>query len=144
MADLVILETYPEYFSAHIIKQRLEAEGIPAFLQDENMITMDWLYKQALGGIKLRVSSLDVDKAYEFITLWQKEGAAQTEDVTYDEDTEQLDPDNKICPHCGSKNTRKEEYQKKTGFLGILMLGFPLMFSSNKWYCFHCGKHFTP
>lgn len=40
---------------AHIAKGRLEAEGIPCSLMDENLVQTDWLYSIAVGGIKLQV-----------------------------------------------------------------------------------------
>lgn len=40
---------------AHIARLRLESEGIPVLMLDENLIATDWLYANAAGGIKLQV-----------------------------------------------------------------------------------------
>lgn len=40
---------------AHIAMGRLQTEGIPCWLADENLVQTDWLYSIAVGGIKLQV-----------------------------------------------------------------------------------------
>ena len=40
---------------AHIAKASLDAANIPASIADEHTINMDWLYSNALGGVKLFV-----------------------------------------------------------------------------------------
>lgn len=49
-----IVSVHTIAMDAHIIKRRLEAEGIPAYLTDDQYITMDWMFSQALGGVKVR------------------------------------------------------------------------------------------
>jgi hypothetical protein len=58
-------DTMPE---AHIALGRLEAEGIEAWLADENLVQTDWLYSIAVGGIKLQVRSEDAGRASEILT----------------------------------------------------------------------------
>lgn len=48
---------------AHIALGRLQAEGIPATLADENLVQTDWLYSIAVGGIKLQVADADAGRA---------------------------------------------------------------------------------
>ncbi|KAA0446357.1 MAG: DUF2007 domain-containing protein [Candidatus Thioglobus sp.] len=42
---------------AYIARAKLESEGIPATLADEHTINMQWLYSNALGGVKVQVPS---------------------------------------------------------------------------------------
>ncbi|MGD8998905.1 MAG: hypothetical protein PVF75_00700 [Granulosicoccaceae bacterium] len=53
-------DTMPE---AHIALGRLTAEGIEAWLADENLVQTDWLYSIAVGGIKLQVEPGNVERA---------------------------------------------------------------------------------
>ena len=53
--ELTTIATFDNMPAAHIAKGRLEAEGIPCWLQDENLGQTDWLYNIAMGWIKLRV-----------------------------------------------------------------------------------------
>jgi hypothetical protein len=41
----------------------LEAQGIEAFLFDDNMLRMDWFNANAIGGVKLRVDARNVEEA---------------------------------------------------------------------------------
>jgi hypothetical protein len=57
---IAVFDTMPD---AHIALGRLQAEGIEAYLADENLVQTDWLYSIAVGGIKLRVPASDKAKA---------------------------------------------------------------------------------
>ncbi len=48
-----------------IIKGKLESEGIPVFLKDENTINSDPLISYAIGGVKLQVYSKHKQEALE-------------------------------------------------------------------------------
>jgi len=49
---------------AHIFRARLEAENIPAYVADEHQINANWLWSNALGGVKVRVPETCVERAY--------------------------------------------------------------------------------
>lgn len=142
MSELITIKSFETYIPARILQSRLEAEGIPCSLKDEQTVTMYWFWSNAVGGVKLQVFEKDKERAEQVIR--ELEDAAQEESATPgfwdDEALEQLDPANRICIHCGSKNTRKNDYQKKAAAWSILLLGFPLLFRSEKWHCFHCGE----
>jgi len=144
MAALVTLRTFDNYVTAHIVKARLEAEGIPCVLMDENIVTMQWHMGNAFGGIKLKVPESDAVFADQILETLEQEAVAESQTAGFwdDDAQEQLDPNNRICVHCGSRNTRKEDYQKRPAILSWLLLGFPLFFRSDKWHCFHCGAKF--
>lgn len=143
MARLVTLRAYDNYVTAHIVKARLESEGIPCYLKDEQTIVMQWVWSNALGGIKLQVAATDKERAEALLQQTEEEAEIEKETPGFwDEDTEQLDVNNRICVHCGSRNTRKVELNKKPAFISWLLLGFPLLFESKKWHCFHCGEAF--
>ena len=46
-----------------IIKGKLESEGIPVFLRDENTLNSDPLISNAIGGVKLQVYAKDKERA---------------------------------------------------------------------------------
>lgn len=144
MTELVTLRTFDNYVTAHIVKSRLEAEGVMCVLQDEHTIAMQWHIAHAIGGIKLQVPAAALDTALHILEVTEQEALAEQGTIGFwdEEDIDQLDPNNRICIHCGSKNTRKEDYSKRPAFLSWLLLGFPLFFKSDKWHCFHCGSKF--
>jgi hypothetical protein len=63
LGEYVTIATFDKTTDAHIAMGRLAVEGIRAFLFDDNMVQMDWLYAIALGGIKLRVMRSDESRA---------------------------------------------------------------------------------
>lgn len=52
---------------AQLLWSRLEGSGIKAFLRDENMVTLDWLASNAVGGVKVDVADKDYERALELI-----------------------------------------------------------------------------
>jgi hypothetical protein len=50
---------------AHMLKGRLEAEGLSVFIADEETVSVAWHFGQAVGGIKVQVSLEDLPKAKE-------------------------------------------------------------------------------
>ncbi len=59
----VVLRRYRDMPTAFIEKGVLDAAGIKAFLQDDNVVRMDWLWPNAMGGIKLIVREKDAEEA---------------------------------------------------------------------------------
>jgi hypothetical protein len=61
--SLVTIATFFNSFNMHVVKGRLEHEGIPSFAKDEHTVTVNPLYGGALGGIKLQVREEDAPQA---------------------------------------------------------------------------------
>ncbi|WP_118976835.1 putative signal transducing protein [Taibaiella koreensis] len=140
MARLITLRTFDNYVTAHIVKSRLEAEGMACVLQNEHTIAMQWHMAEANGRIRLQVAECDKAMAEHVLAVIEQEALAVQSTIGFwdEEDIDQLDPNNRICIHCGSKNTRKEDYSKRPAMLRWLLQGF----ASDKWHCFHCGADF--
>jgi hypothetical protein len=54
-------------------KSLLEGSGIPAFLPDENTVQMNWMYTNAIGGVRVQVNENDYERAMELIHLESEE-----------------------------------------------------------------------
>src|ERR1700685_2488162 len=52
---------------AVMAKSILDSAGIESILADENVISMNWLWSNALGGVKLQVRETDVAVASELL-----------------------------------------------------------------------------
>ena len=61
--NLVTIATFSSSFDMHVIKGRLEADGITCYVKDEQTVTWDPLLDIAVGGIKLQVVDADVEQA---------------------------------------------------------------------------------
>lgn len=60
---LVTVASYWLPYEAHLARSKLEAQGIPAALADEHTIEAQWLFANALGGVKVMVHPLYADAA---------------------------------------------------------------------------------
>lgn len=59
----ITLKVFDDTIAAHLLKSKLESEGISCVLLDEKSIGVQPFASIALGGIKLQVSELDWDEA---------------------------------------------------------------------------------
>ncbi|WP_245625623.1 DUF2007 domain-containing protein [Flagellimonas eckloniae] len=103
-----------------IIKGRLEAEGIPVFLKDENTINSDPLISGAIGGVKLQVYSTDKERAkaiYDAIRNYATDNEGNPV----------------VCPNC--KATKSEIYYSRNSIFYKL---FPF-FEPKKYKCAQCN-----
>lgn len=68
--DFVVLQSFDNYIDAHIVKGRLEDQGIACFLKDEHLSTLivDPVLTNAVsGGIKLLVPKDEWQKAIDIL-----------------------------------------------------------------------------
>jgi rubredoxin len=103
-----------------IIKGKLESEGIPVFLRDENTLNSDPLISNAIGGVKLQVYTKDKERA---MAIYNEVRAYALDD----------DDNPVVCPNC--KATKSEVYYTRKGILNKL---FPF-FEKRKYKCLNCG-----
>ncbi len=141
-SGLVTIATFSHPLEAHIIKGRLETEGIWSFVADENTAVANWLYSNAIGGVKLQVREEDVESAQATLADgpgeidWEEEGE-ESEEREVNEEDEENEPEQ--CPRCASYRIRYEKFAKRPFFLSWLLLGFPIPFLMRKWVCQNCG-----
>ena len=66
----IMLQSFDNYIDAHIVKGRLEDQGIHCWLKDENLssLIVDPILTNAVsGGIKLMVPEEELQKAIEIL-----------------------------------------------------------------------------
>ncbi|MEN8789519.1 MAG: DUF2007 domain-containing protein [Flavobacteriaceae bacterium] len=102
-----------------VIKAKLESEGIPVFLRNENTLNTDPLISSAIGGVKLQVYTTDKEKATAIYNKIRSYAVDQ-----YGQDV--------ICPNC--KAARSEVYYSRKGLLYKL---FPFL-EPKKYRCLNC------
>lgn len=126
---MVTIATFSKPEEAHLFRTRLEAAGIAAYLQDENMVQMDWFYSNAIGGVRVQVSEEDLESAREFLAADSPRPAAEG---------------GVPCPSCGSSDTGANEGARRWSFLSVLLFSLPLPVSHRKWACRSCRRVFEP
>lgn len=127
-----ILETFDNYIDANLTLGRLEAAGIQCWLQDENTATINPIFANAIGGIKLVVQEADLPQAREVLHALK-----------------QASKENFACPYCNSHNIERITTNRKvTNVISSIvtwLLGSYAMGVHQVWRCFDCGKEFdTP
>lgn len=133
---IVVYSTYYNPIEANIIKAKLEDSEIPCFLTDENISTIQPLFNQAVGGVKLNVFERDVERIHELLTddhLLVSDYRANDEEIV-------------ICEKCKSTNVSygqatKNRFSWWVTIISLLLFVYP--FKVNKCYhCYDCGNEF--
>lgn|SRR5690554_1902681 len=128
MSAPIVIARFSFPYQAQIARASLDAAGIPAFVADEHTINMNWLYSNALGGVRLMVP---------------RSRFAEAKTILETDFSEQLEPEPvlepKLCPKCGSAAVEPHTQGKKPAFLVFLLLGFPLFFYRHGLRCTQCA-----
>jgi hypothetical protein len=123
--EFFILGSFDYAADAQVIKSRLESEGIPVFLRDENILNAYTSIGSAIGGVKLSVYSRDKDRALEIYN--------EIRPYAVDDKGDPI-----ICPNC--KANRSEVYYSRKSLLHKL---FPFL-EEKKYKCTNCGMITKP
>lgn len=67
------VRSYDNYIPAHMMLQRLEDEGIRAYLQNEHTVTIDPILSNAIGGIQLMIYHDQLERAMQLISGFEQE-----------------------------------------------------------------------
>ncbi|WP_295719498.1 DUF2007 domain-containing protein [Mucilaginibacter sp.] len=129
---IITFENYYDVMLAHIVRTKLEDNGIACFIADENTITANPIYNQAIGGIKLKIFERDLERCRAILAA---DGDLHDQDhIEIDEETNNL----VICPFCASTNVGPTDPGKFASFISVV-----LPFVNNKaWHCFNCQQDF--
>jgi hypothetical protein len=77
--SIVTLRQFLTVQEAVMAKCFLDSARIEGFLADDNVISMNWLWSNALGGVKVQVRKTDVVVASELLEQKLSEAAASAE-----------------------------------------------------------------
>lgn len=81
------IATFSTPAEAHLALARLASAGVGAAARDECIVELNWLYSNAVGGVKIEVSEEDVADARAILALRPTEEGLLR------------------CPFCGSSDT---------------------------------------
>ena len=137
---IITFQSYYDPMLAHIVRTRLEANGLPCYIADENVIGINPLYNQAMGGVKLKIFEKDLLKCREIL--------AEDGDL-HERDHYEIDDDTKtfvLCPYCASTNVvniseNEGHGENETVFGSLMNLINPFSVQYN-WHCFNCKRDF--
>ena len=121
---------------AEFARTSLESEGIVTVIENENLIRLDWLYMNALGGLRLLVREEDAARAREILAPPETESHRPTPPPPTADDPA---PPTDNCPRCGSPETEAIETRRKLGHVLWLLTGFPFVRPGRSRRCAACG-----
>ncbi len=119
MQEFYTLGSFEYVADVQIIKGKLESEGIPVFLRDENTLNSDPLISNAIGGVKLQVYTSDMEKALKIYN--------EIRNYAIDDNGNPI-----VCPNCKAEKS-EVYYDRKTIFYKL----FPF-FEKRKYKCLNC------
>lgn len=135
MDKIIVLQTFYNPIEANIVKARLLDSGIQCFLSDENTISINPLYNQALGGVKLHLFERDVVSAKSIL---QNDGGQ----ISIDEEEAGIE----VCPNCGSTHVAYVQATKNRFSILTIIVSFLLFIYPFKvrkaYHCFDCQHEF--
>ncbi|NMM47663.1 putative signal transducing protein [Marinigracilibium pacificum] len=133
--ELVLLTTFDNAVDAHILKSRLESEGVECYLYDENIVGMNPLFSHSVGGIKLMINKKDAENALKILS--------EIENSPIKDDNDQRVK----CPNCGSEDIY-DRFKSMQGIKGVLsaivsflFMVFPIYYKT-VYKCKSCGTEF--
>jgi uncharacterized C2H2 Zn-finger protein len=125
---MVTVSTHLEPTEAHIMRCRLEAEGIKAFVAHEHHVGLNWFMATALGGAKVQVAEADAEAARQVVEAVEKGEYALPDD-----------PESILkCPRCGTTNVHEETMGRRVALLSFGLLNVPVPFSRSRFRCVRC------
>ena len=130
---LVTAQTFNDSVSAHLVKTRLENEGIECFIFDEHINNVMPVYGQAVGGIRLKIKEEDAMRTRELIEEWELRPFLNQSNETL------------TCISCGGQELYAGFKSFKTS-LGWLTLAISFLFMIYPFYsktvyrCKNCGE----
>jgi len=128
------IATFQYSSEAQIINGRLLAEGIEAFLADAITIDTDPLVSNAIGGVKLKVPTIDVVKAKEIL-----------KSISCYSLNDEGNPI--ICPNCASTQTHLfttiSDFKSLSAFLIGFFFGTLPFYTKYQYRCNNCKHKFN-
>ena len=142
MGSLVTVASFATSHEAALAKARLAESGIPAVVHGDQHARLFGGMGAVAGSIDVQVHaddedaarsilSLDVSGYDEFLTSLEAEGSDDAERESFEDRT--------LCPNCGSDDLLVQKHSPGALFIGILLLGIPLLFMKRGHECAMCG-----
>jgi hypothetical protein len=128
--ELVTIRAFRDPSDAMMAKSVLDSAGIPCLMKDENLVRMQWMWSNLIGGIRLQVRPEDAETAERLLSQ-EVLPAIELEDGNLFEQPR--------CPYCMSLDITFEAINQKVGFASILV-AVPIPIPKNRWKCHACGR----
>ena len=125
--DWITVGRFSTPMEAHFAQARLEMEGIDASLEGENTVAAHPFYSLAIGGVRLKVTASQAERAACVLAASAPNAAVQNSEET------------PFCPKCGSDGVERDSTSGVAALIEWLFL-IPYLLRLNRWRCKQCGQ----
>ncbi len=108
---------------ADLLCMKLAENGIETFVPDQNTASLQPLFSNAMGGVRIQINENDLARAREVL----KDELPQINRGVFE------------CPNCRSDSVEYEKRSRRFAFLCLLLIGIPLLFFRRECRCNACG-----
>jgi hypothetical protein len=138
--DQVCLATFRHSAEAHVWRAKLLANGIPAAVLDQYLVGTQWLYSQAIGGVKLCVPREHSEAAMALLDADESEALRSAPEASLPPAPDEL------CPRCGAPVAGSSRLGVRSRALSLLLtIPFILRRRSERCSaCGHRGRRYAP
>jgi predicted RNA-binding Zn-ribbon protein involved in translation (DUF1610 family) len=129
--DLVTVGRFTNEFEAELVRAKLEQAGIAAAVVDANIVAVNWLLSNAVGGVRVQVPASRAEEAKAILMV----GEAEEPEAAADE---------YVCPMCGSTDVNRVRTSWRIAFAFFFFLRIPVPFKLGELRCGACGHRWQP
>ena len=131
-SSLTPVAVFTSVHQAHFAESVLDAARIPAVLDNEHIVSMNWTYSNAVGGVKVLVESIHADEARSIL-------ATPATEIEPSAESGVTDLAETSCTHCGGTDFDSAVPGLRLAILTWLVLGWPLGLPYRRRFCQSCG-----
>jgi hypothetical protein len=132
--NLTTVRRYRDLSEAIVARGVVESAGIFCFLQDENLVRLDWQVSNFIGGIRLQVDAADVEAAEAILSQPIPNFINLPDQPTFDQPR---------CPRCNSSDITWERQGRKAALASLYLFSLPSPRGSESWTCNKCNLRWT-
>lgn len=130
-AEFVVVRAFTSLPDAHVARSVLDSAGIPTRLADEHLVSADWLYSNAIGGVKVLVPKDRVSEALGVLDATPTE-VELPPDLAANEPVEE-------CRVCGGHAFEFVVQGRRWAALSWLLAGLPFIPVRRVYRCRNCS-----
>ncbi len=130
LQKLVTVRRYRDLSEAIVARSVIEGAGMYCFLQNENMVRLDWQLSNFIGGIRLQVAESDAAAAEEILS------APVPASIEMEGEPDYIQP---RCPRCDSLDISFEGAGRGAALAALYLFALPAPLGEKRWMCNHCG-----
>jgi len=126
-SDWTVVDAFTNEIYARLAQIALDKENIESRIQDSYLVSVQPLFSQAVGGVKLLVKETDESQAKIILQQYHESEMRAAKEAESQ------------CPYCGAGHVRRLELPGWQWLFIVATLGIGGLIFYKKFECPHCG-----